>query len=105
MSDSRRRATRRDRSLTFRLYVHLTARTEYVNMTVEELEEWLETEDSKGAGWTASGEGEAVGHQSGKKIIEILKQYPKEGKPEDYEEEDLKHMRKVSSPSTRPRLR
>ena len=65
-------------------------------MTPDELEEWLETEDSKGAGWTASGEGEAVGHQSGKKIIQILKQYPKAGEPDDYEEEDLKHMRKVS---------
>ncbi len=35
---------------------------EYVNMTVKELEDWLETEDSQGAGWGGEG-GETVGHQ------------------------------------------
>lgn len=65
-------------------------------MTPKELEDWLETDESNSAGWTASGEGEAVGHQSGKKIIQILKSNPKAGAPDDYEEEDLKHMRKVS---------
>ncbi|ORY89140.1 hypothetical protein BCR35DRAFT_300968 [Leucosporidium creatinivorum] len=68
----------------------------YVNMTPEELEEWLETEESQTAGWSASGEGEAVGHQSGRKIIEILRKNPK-GKPDDYDEEDIKHMRKVAA--------
>lgn len=83
-------------------------------MTPEELEEWLETEESQTTGWSASGEGEAVGHQSGRKIVsaetlrsneilltslrlqvEILRKNPK-GNPEDYDEEDIKHMRKVS---------
>lgn len=36
---------------------------EYVNMTADELEEWLKTSDSTGAGWHGSGdaEGETVG--------------------------------------------
>src|SRR5215217_5641099 len=52
---------------------------EAVNMSREELEEWLETDESKG-------------HESGRKIVEIL------GKDEsDYTEEDIDHMRRVVS--------
>lgn len=35
--------------------------TEYVNMSASELEEWLKSEDSEGAGWTGGGDGETVG--------------------------------------------
>ena len=43
-----------------------------VNMTADELREWLETEHSKEVGWTPEGEHESVGHQSGRRILEIL---------------------------------
>lgn len=37
---------------------------EYINMTKEELTEWLGKGDSQDAGWTGgSGEGETVGHE------------------------------------------
>jgi hypothetical protein len=52
---------------------------EAVNMSRKELEEWLETDESKG-------------HESGRKIVEIL------GKNEsDYTDEDIDHMRRVVS--------
>lgn len=65
------------------------------NMSVDELTKWLETEDSKGAGWTGDNEGgETVGHDSGNRIVDILKRNP--DKSEDkYTDEDLQHMRKV----------
>lgn len=34
---------------------------EYVNMSAGELEEWLKSSDSEGAGWTGGGDGETVG--------------------------------------------
>ncbi len=43
-----------------------------VNMTALQLEKWLKTEESKNTGLD-SGDGEAIGHKSGKKIISILK--------------------------------
>ncbi|KAL9100748.1 MAG: hypothetical protein Q9163_003915 [Psora crenata] len=70
---------------------------ELVNMSVEELEHWLTQEDSTGSGW-AKGDGsdETIGHESGRKIIEILKKNP--GKdPTKYDDDDLGHMRKVVS--------
>ena len=39
-----------------------------VNMMPSELEAWLQTEESKSVG-KDSGDGEAIGHKSGKKII------------------------------------
>ncbi|PWN40026.1 hypothetical protein IE81DRAFT_278566, partial [Ceraceosorus guamensis] len=69
---------------------------EYVNMTVPELEEWLSSSESQESGWGDAGEGESVGHESGRKIVDILKRNPK--KQEDkYTEEDLQHMRKVAA--------
>jgi len=62
-----------------------------VNMTPGELEEWLQTEDSKNVG-QKSEDGEAVGHKSGKKIIEIKRRNKKQ-----YEEDDYEHMKKVNS--------
>ncbi len=71
-----------------------------VNMDADELQEWLETEESQSVGikkgtstelkHDTSG-GESVGHESGRKIIDIL------GKDEEeLDEEDLAHMRKVN---------
>jgi DNA topoisomerase VI subunit B len=64
---------------------------EAVNMSSKELEEWLETDKSKEVG-QKDGEGESKGHESGRKIVEIL------GKDEsDYTDEDIDHMRRVVS--------
>ncbi len=63
---------------------------EAVNMTPSELEKWLETEDSRSVGWTREGEHEAVGHESGRKIVAI-----KHKKKVDLSTADYEHMRKV----------
>jgi len=70
---------------------------ELVNMSADELEEWLKSDDSTSSGWkNDSSEGETVGHESGRKIVDILKRNPK--KDEDkYTDEDVEHMRKVVS--------
>ncbi|KAI0696028.1 hypothetical protein C8T65DRAFT_528682, partial [Cerioporus squamosus] len=60
---------------------------EIVNMTVEELEEWLKDPKSKQAGT-------GVGIGSGHKIIEVLRKNPTKD-PEKYDDDDLEHMRKV----------
>ncbi|PNS20438.1 hypothetical protein CAC42_5888 [Sphaceloma murrayae] len=68
---------------------------ELVNMSAKELEEWLGKEESAGAGWSKDdGSGETVGHESGRKIIEILKKNPKKD-AKKYDEDDIPHMRKV----------
>jgi len=56
-----------------------------VNMTARQLEKWLDSDESKRVGFKGDGEGESVGHHSGRRIIEIL------GK----KKADLKHMAKV----------
>jgi hypothetical protein len=64
---------------------------EAVNMSSKELEEWLETDESKEVGQKDGG-GESKGHESGRKIVEIL------GKDNsDYTGEDIEHMRRVVS--------
>ncbi|KEQ86165.1 hypothetical protein M438DRAFT_344552 [Aureobasidium pullulans EXF-150] len=68
---------------------------ELVNMSPDQLKEWLGGEDSAGAGWSKDdGSGETVGHESGRKIIEILEKNPNKD-PSKYEEDDISHMRKV----------
>ncbi|KAK6220963.1 DNA-binding protein [Colletotrichum tabaci] len=71
---------------------------ECVNMTAEELESWLKSGDSNSAGWPkddAEGDdGETVGHDSGRKIVEILRANP-DKKEDAYTEEQVEHMRKV----------
>ena len=62
-----------------------------VNMTASELEKWLNTEESKGTGLD-SGDGEAIGHKSGKMIIDIL-----EKKKADLTDADYKQMHRVIS--------
>jgi len=61
-----------------------------VNMAPKELEDWLETEESRSVGWTREGEREAVGHQSGQRIVELKRRRVAELGDEDYA-----HMRKV----------
>src|SRR5215208_5899742 len=63
---------------------------EAVNMTRKELEEWLQTDESNSVG--QSDAGESKGHESGRKIVEIL------GKNKtDYSSDDIDHMRRVVS--------
>ncbi len=61
-----------------------------VNMTPAALERWLGTEESRAVGWVHEGETEAVGHQSGRRILEILRK-----RRDALTEEDYAHMRKV----------
>lgn len=68
---------------------------ELVNMTAPELEKWLNKPDSKNAGWAKDdGSGESIGHESGNKIVDILKANPNK-KPGNYSEDQIQHMRKV----------
>jgi len=60
-----------------------------VNMTPAQLEKWLDSEDSKRVGQKQDG-GESVGHESGRRIIELLQRPMK-----DLSEDDFAHMRKV----------
>ena len=43
-----------------------------VNIPAATLRDWLETKESRGVGWTHEGEEEAVGHQSGRRILELI---------------------------------
>jgi len=61
-----------------------------VNMTPSELEDWLETDKSKSVGQN-SGDGEAIGHKSGRKIIKI-----KRKKKDELTEANYEHMQKVN---------
>jgi hypothetical protein len=63
---------------------------EAVNMTPATLERWLATEDSHSVGWTRDGEGEAVGHQEGRRVVET-----KRKKKADLTDDDYAHMREV----------
>ena len=63
---------------------------ELVNMTPQQLEKWLDTEDSKKVGFKEDTDGESVGHQSGGKIITI-----KQKKKLALTGDDYAHMRKV----------
>jgi len=58
-----------------------------VNMAPKELEDWLQTDESKEVGW---GEGESVGHESGRRIVAI-----KRKKKDELTDADYDHMRKV----------
>jgi hypothetical protein len=63
---------------------------EAVNMTAGELEEWLDSDDSKAVGQKGGGSGESTGHESGRRIVELLRT-----KKDDLTDDDLAHMRKV----------
>ena len=64
-----------------------------VNMTPGQIQKFLDTEDSKRVGFKSGGvggTGESVGHQSGRRIVEI-----KGKKAGDLTDDDVQHMRKV----------
>jgi hypothetical protein len=64
---------------------------EVVNMCPKALEEWIETEESKEVG-QKDGASESRGHESGRKIVEIL------GKDRsDYTDENIDQLRRVVS--------
>ncbi len=63
---------------------------EAVNMSPKELEEWLETEESKSVCQSDDG-GESKGYESGRRIVEI-----KRKNKSDYTEDDVEHMKKVN---------
>ncbi len=66
-----------------------------VNMTASELETWLKSKDSGEAGWSKDDDsGETVGHESGRKITEILKSNPSKD-TNKYSDDQISHMRKV----------
>jgi hypothetical protein len=59
-----------------------------VNMAPKELEEWLDTDESKSVGDSDSGE--STGHRSGRRIVEI-----KRTNKDEITESQLDHMQKV----------
>eukprot|EP01118_Nematostelium_gracile_P014480 TRINITY_DN5656_c0_g1_i1.p1 TRINITY_DN5656_c0_g1~~TRINITY_DN5656_c0_g1_i1.p1 ORF type:complete len:128 (-),score=26.18 TRINITY_DN5656_c0_g1_i1:38-370(-) len=61
-----------------------------VNMSADELSDWLDTKESNSVGQD-SGDGEAIGHKSGKRIVDILQKGKK-----DLTDEDYQHMKKVT---------
>jgi hypothetical protein len=67
---------------------------EAANMTPAELEEWLETEESRRVGWKGAegkGDGESVGHASGRRIVAFGR-----SKKAQLTDDDYRHMRKVA---------
>ncbi|MYR61550.1 DUF3140 domain-containing protein [Streptomyces sp. SID625] len=60
-----------------------------VNMKPAELEKWLASDASRGAGQHQDG-GESTGHASGRRIVRILK-----ARKGDLSDDDYLHMRKV----------
>jgi hypothetical protein len=65
--------------------------TEAVNMKPGELQNWLETDESKHVGWRKGTRGgESVGHESGRRIVELLRR-----KRDQLTAADYRHMRKV----------
>jgi hypothetical protein len=62
---------------------------EAVNVTRKELEDWLQTEESQSVGQSDGG-GEPKGHESGRRIVEIL------GKDKsDCTDDDIDRMRRM----------
>ena len=63
---------------------------EAVTRTPEQLEDWLETDESRAVGQKSGGGGESTGHESGRHIVKIL-----QAKKSDLTDDDYAHMRKV----------
>ena len=61
-----------------------------VTMTAAELEKWLDTPESQSVGQKSGGSGESTGHESGRRIVELLRT-----RKADLSDDDLAHMRKV----------
>ncbi|KAL4895367.1 hypothetical protein BDV59DRAFT_173784 [Aspergillus ambiguus] len=66
-----------------------------VNMTPNELRNWLRGEQSQSSGWS-NDSGETIGHESGRKIVSILEHNPSKD-PSGYTDQDIDHMRRVVS--------
>ncbi len=62
--------------------------SKFVNLQPKELEEWLETEESKAVGDRDSGE--STGHRSGRRLVDIKRKVKADLSDADYE-----HMNKV----------
>jgi len=60
-----------------------------VNMQPKELEDWLQTEESKSVG--DSEDSESTGHRSGRRIVEI-----KRTNKDDLTDDQFEHMNKVN---------
>jgi hypothetical protein len=60
-----------------------------VNMSPRQLEQWLDTDESKSVGQKDGAE-EATGHKSGRRIVEILRR-----NKGDLTDDDADHMRTV----------
>jgi hypothetical protein len=60
-----------------------------VNMSADELEHWLGTDESRSVGQGGEGE-ESTGHQMGRRIVEIRRT-----KEDDLDDDDYAAMRKV----------
>jgi hypothetical protein len=63
---------------------------ELVNLSADELEAWLETEESLGVGQRRHGAGESIGHAAGRRTAALLRT-----PPEAQDEDDRRHMRRV----------
>ena len=63
---------------------------EAVNLTAGELDEWLDTPESRRVGFTNPGASQSVGHASGRRIVAILRK-----RQADLSDDDYIHMRKV----------
>jgi len=61
-----------------------------VNMTPKQLQNWLDTDDSKVVG-QKDGNDESIGHKSGKYIVKLLQ------RQSDYSEDDIAQMQRVIS--------
>ena len=61
-----------------------------VNMTASQLEKWLDSDESKEVG-QKSGGGESTGHETGRRIVDLLGT-----KKADLTDSDVAHMRKIS---------
>src|SRR5215470_17011463 len=61
-----------------------------VNMNVRQLERWLGSDESKSVGQKKSARAESTGHQSGRRIVSLLRK-----RKSDLTDADLSHMRKV----------
>lgn len=61
-----------------------------VNMQPKQIENWLDTDESKSVGRVRDGEDESIGRQSAKKIVGI-----KRTRKSDLTDEQIDHMNKV----------
>lgn len=64
---------------------------EAVNMAPAEIESWLDTDESTSVGFKDGGEGESVGHASGRRIVALRRK-----KKADLTADDVAHMQKVA---------